>query len=1721
MSAAKKFGTFAGVYTPSVLTILGVIMYMRLGWVVGEAGLIGTIIIVLVAHIISITTGLSISSIATDKKIRTGGIYYILSRSLGLPMGGSIGITLFVGTALSIALYIVGFTENFLGIEAISDFLGMTNDINSIRIIGSIVLIILFVIAFISTSLAIKSQFFVLGAIALSLVSIFLGFLFVDPSSMPEVVMTAAPNHVPIMTIFAIFFPAVTGFTAGVAMSGDLKDPKTSIPKGTMLAIATGLVVYILLSVGIAYFVDRDILINDSNFLVKIAIYSPLVIAGIWGATLSSALGGILGAPRIVQAIANDKIVPKFLGKGYGESNEPRNALIFTFFIAELGIIIGELDAIAEVVSMFYIAAYGFINLAFALEKWASTDFRPSFRISKWIGIIGFIASFGVMLELNPGAMIAAFIIMWLIYFLLKRKEIKSDYGDVWGSVWSSMVRTSITKLTEKSLEKRNWKPNILLFSGKPEDRPYLLDFSKKLVGKYGFLSHFDLQVVDNEEIVYSKRDQILESDEQEKGIFYRRKSVKNIYDGIEQIASTYGFAGVEPNTVFLGWARNTKDPLRFANMLRNLYRLDLNVVMMDYDHNVGFGNKKQIDVWWRGEGQNGNLSLQLTKFIREADDWSKAKLRLIILNNHNENYEELYRQAKQIIDNLRVEADVRVINNQIEKRSFYDIVQEESINSSLIFMGLPEIADSEQESFVSKTNELCKKIGTVILVKASSSFIDLSIGVSKGSKTKKTGSNLLLLPETMENEIENINFPKFKSLAYQNRDFYDKFNNIQLENNQRYLKVISDAEMSIVDDFEKVIDTYIKSLKLIISSSKKEFLASKVSSIQAKVISDLEKRILAFKEESIFSQNKVFNNLIDAELMQMKSHYQDLPLKLKIRYSVEDLKSLESDNIDVKWFKFTRRLLSKIGISNFNYSIEYKHLMVEKISPLHIQFLHDFISKFGIISSQNIVDFEKFFNDLDHEMQYIYQQCNANEIIDVSNIDLALDKMSNLFLKLKKEYANRTISLVNIRHSNLLKLIKVINKESSQVAVNYYLDDEFNIKKAIKKLGDDIFDIPSKLFRNQKLLLNHTFISIHLLQYSVNFRQVTNLLAKRLSTYLHNDIIELNKNYYRYLESFLDILKKNKEAKFDFNTESINTLLDKITAENLLRLIKSNHKNLLYNLPKEISVLSPQSDNLIGTDKQFDDLETVNLSVSRFMDYIIRDEFINVIQVILFDLSDEVIDKTQKLIDRSRILKFQLLNKDIDYKSAVSLIEEEINFVKVEIDNGEEYTINAIRKIEERRRVVEEKLGVYPFMQSAMNLKQYIRTREADREKNRFAQISKQIYSFYSNQAAKLLYRHSINLMLTQSFINEKNDGLSIHKKQAKAIDELSKNEDVIQKLPVYYKQLFAENQNYIPELWVENLKAEAEVERYLKDFNNNNSRALLIRGRKGTGKSFLSNMIGTRLEVNHKVFVITPPASGSISVNLFKRSLKDSIELQGEHSLESLADGSTIIFEDSELWWQKSSDGFKVIDYIFDIIKMHSSRLRMIVVINNYSFDFISRLRRVTDYFTHNVSLSAVDANTLRQIIWKRHSMGGLNLSFNGNGQDSLHSWHFARLFNRIFRISNGVPNTAIWVWLYNIIAIDGKEIELSFPEIPDLRICEDISKENLWILQMIVLHNVMTVDKLVKVTNFDTSVAMNKLFELEQIGYIKQYSPDNYSINRLLQSFVENLLKTKNYL
>ena len=254
----KGLGTFEGVYTPTILTILGVILYLRLGWVVGNAGLVGAIIIILMAHVITICTALSMSSMLTNINIGAGGAYTIISRSLGLEAGGAVGIPFYIAQTLSIAFYIIGFSELWINMFPS----------HSIRLVGFIVWLLLSVLSVVSTRLALRVQFFVLGAIGLSIISFLLG-----PSHNSNgPILLGSFEQAGFWATFAIFFPAATGILAGASMSGDLKDPRKSIIWGTLAAIITGLVVYLIVAYWFAKQAPADLLLANSSIILDLSL---------------------------------------------------------------------------------------------------------------------------------------------------------------------------------------------------------------------------------------------------------------------------------------------------------------------------------------------------------------------------------------------------------------------------------------------------------------------------------------------------------------------------------------------------------------------------------------------------------------------------------------------------------------------------------------------------------------------------------------------------------------------------------------------------------------------------------------------------------------------------------------------------------------------------------------------------------------------------------------------------------------------------------------------------------------------------------------------------------------------------------------------------------------------------------------------------------------------------------------------------------------------------------------------------------------------------------------------------------------------------------------------------------------------------------------------------------------------------------------------------------
>lgn len=724
---AQRFGTFLGVYTPSVLTILGVMMYLRFGWVVGNMGLWFAFIAVLLASSITFITGLSASAIATNMRIGVGGEYYIISRSLGLEMGGAIGIPLFLCRTLSLTLYAYGLAESVA-------FLWPTHwgpPPVSWMVAGIIITITL--IAGKSAAISLKLQLPIMGAVGLSLLALIIGMLtggFRAPEWAPHFERSAPEGF---WFVFAVFFPAVTGFTAGIGMSGDLEDPKRSIPLGTMLAVVTGTLTYLMIMflLGMSTKVDGQGLaqlnLNAPPVWTGIAFLGPwLVFPGMWGAILSSAFGSALSGPRVLQALAQDGLAPKILART-SKTGQPTVATWVTGAMALAAVGLGDLNAVGRWVTIFFLTLYVMINLAAALEKLAGDPYyRPTIKVPWGLSLLGCMGAILVMFLINPLACVLALLLEHILYLSFRRRVLKSSWGDVRVGLWTAIARFSLMQLQNLTWHPRNWRPQILVFTSNPINRLDLVRLATWFNQNRGVVTVCQLIQGDLEKADIHLPDWCHDMDQilLDNGLvgFSTASIVRDLESGIINTAQANGFAGLQANTVMFGWPDNREGIMRLLRTMRTLERIDLSTVIARLPHPQGPDRRRRIDIWWRGSQRNGDLMLLLAHLITLNSDWNDSQIFLRTMIQSQDAYASMAENLRLLVRETRIRAEVDVIVKRADI-TFAQTMHQESRDTDLVFLGLKMPADDEIEEYAQTLLELAVGPTSYIMVRNTSPY--------------------------------------------------------------------------------------------------------------------------------------------------------------------------------------------------------------------------------------------------------------------------------------------------------------------------------------------------------------------------------------------------------------------------------------------------------------------------------------------------------------------------------------------------------------------------------------------------------------------------------------------------------------------------------------------------------------------------------------------------------------------------------------------------------------------------------------------------------------------------------------------------------------------------------------------------------------------------------------------------------------------------------------
>ena len=760
----QKFGT-APVFFTAISTILGAIMFLRFGFAVGMVGLAGTIGIILIGHAVTIPTAMAIAEIATNQKVEGGGEYYIISRSFGLVIGSTIGMALFMSQAISVAFYIMAFTEAFkplldwlretyVLLPWVDRLLGYPQTIG----IPALLLLTLLILTK-GADLGVKVLYTVVATLALALLAFFVGTTDyaqdnsveffnsytadaevtaevldglvtdaqqssgMDTTYYPrgEVVARAAdpPPATPpapaipqlsFFTVFAIIFPAFTGMTAGVGLSGDLRDPGSSIPRGTLAATIGGMIVYLFMAWKLAASAPPDALADTTNLIMADIAWQGwwIIPLGLAAATISSALGSILVAPRTLQAIAADNIFPApgintYLARGKGERNEPYNASLITVVLAAFFILLGALDSVAEIISMFFMVTYGSLCLISFLNHFAADpSYRPTFRSKWYVSLFGALACFGLMFFMNSTYAAAAIVLIGLLYvYITHSNPDKRSLAVIFqGVIFQISRRIQIFLQKADKEEKQGWRPSAIAVSSATFTRLGAFDFLRWISQKYsfgtylhyinGYLSH------DTSEAAAVTKERIIRMAEATESRIYVDTIVSPSYtSAIAQIIQFPGIAGTDNNLLLLEYSKQTGEGLDdIIDNFKLIKSVDFNIAILGLSER-GFGLKRTIHVWiTRAHYESANLMILLAYIMTGHADWRNAEIRLFAVFEESKLEEEEQRMYDLIetgqLPISRNNIDVLCRQDNTDSRS---VIARKSGEADLVILGFRDEA--------------------------------------------------------------------------------------------------------------------------------------------------------------------------------------------------------------------------------------------------------------------------------------------------------------------------------------------------------------------------------------------------------------------------------------------------------------------------------------------------------------------------------------------------------------------------------------------------------------------------------------------------------------------------------------------------------------------------------------------------------------------------------------------------------------------------------------------------------------------------------------------------------------------------------------------------------------------------------------------------------------------------------------------------------------------
>jgi hypothetical protein len=1502
-------------------------------------------------------------------------------------------------------------------------------------------------------------------------------------------------------------------------MSGDLRDPKKSLPRGTMAAILTGLAVYIVLAVWFVYRVPREQLVNDPEVIVHVSAFPPLVIAGIWGATLSSTLGCILGAPRVLQKMSGDGITPRFFFKGTGKTNEPRRALMVAFVIGEAGILLADLNAIAGLVSMVFLALYGTLNLSAWIESWASPDFRPTFRIPRLVSLMGAIAVVLLMVQIDLAATAGAVVLMIGIYLYLQRKQLQLESGDTRRGVWEALVRSGLSRLRRIDTAQRNWRPNALLFrvGGEPEQ---LRSLARSLATRTGIVT--DCELVDEAarfeaggtEAEPERASKPVAEDERV-GLFSRRMPCTRPLETAAALCRFHGFSGLEPNTVLLAWDARERDPDGFGRVLEAVEELDLNFLLYAKQKDeagaasVPEKKGKRIDVWWRSAAGNVPLSVALLRFVTSEPGWRDATLRFLLWSEESANNDNLRMTMRRVLVDSRLEAAVRVVN---DTRGFDARVIEESTDAALVVLGLPEQAGAMDERYFGETGAVVRKLRQTVLLRASSFFPE----ELNAALRAKTSSLPPLVDGADRPELPTVQTPEPEALSLAVSGFAEKTLTAAVQFHDHCVAPVYGEHARLVRKLEQIARTQLAPLLEAEGELDSETVRRLIDEAQRAIGEQVDGAIAQAIDEKLSAQRSSLEGRVETLVAQARGLVDARGERLRVERPGSDFAARADDPPHVRRIKRRRRIASRFRRGRAVYQVPRGALEAWHFDQLLRTLVRRHIDQTTLDARQVAVQVGKVVGAFRTRIALLLAEGRHDEPL----VERLAQELHQLGERLDVIGDLQKTRLRDLQWASLVEARRAASAYAEDIDrpdVESHTLRERRPPKDIAAYGDALTETVTRWAEEQRMLLDRARLALSLSSFQHRLASSAHRLKQAIGGQLEGGTLRS----LRELRDGLDALRTHPDDQaLRARLTAFVELEASFDAREAVDALLSEMASVTHALPESQQILSDASVRALE-ERGGAELEIVDTPIRRLAQFLVESELVGGLQEALA----EAPRVEQKAIgvarDVARLVSMQEGETD-ELEDTDAPIEHQVAAAATNAVERLDEELAAVRAlltrlsgaVDEHLRAVVDATSPYDLSTSWSKVSQQARVLSGRKAVSGAQSALLRVTEAIRAGLVQLLYRRSAGVVLARRLrTSAAADGGSVVDRVLSLVDTSSPRSHVVTSLPSYYRQLFLGQSTINETFWVGRERELRQAESAIELHRRGTHGAVLVVGERGMGKSALCQRIATRLIGGADVFWVQPPPVGSADPGELRAAFARAIGGEGNapRVIRMPPPGSVIVLDDLELWWERREGGEGAIDAILDLVTRHGDKRLFVLGIGRNAYRLLGRIRPIADQALAVIECDPMSAHALESIITLRHGSSGLDFRLDRRMAERMTPWRTARLFSGHFDYSNGNVGAALRSWLTHVADVKERTLVVRMPERRSWGALDDLRPGHAALLIQLVLHKQAGLDRLARITGIPHAELRTELDPLRRMGLVVRGRQRAFSVNPFVQHVV----------